>query len=751
MEECKYKSVLSASQSVNVQEQIQILEENKVKIQNMKFCLNHLYRSILVGSDNTDGGNNGNGNGNDDGENNNDKEDADNEKDSTKNSNNDNDNNNKNHENLTTTIHSHVKHVKQKRFQLALKVFDMHRMDVGEEYQHLTFDQLLILSTTKPTTDGETASTSTSISTSTTKNCSNNHNKDKKKKIDTKSQTRFKRRIHDKQPNGIGKIGGMLLPHAGQELFGPLRHDMLSSSLRLVSSLTNLLARCLGIVLPHPILLRPLLTIPSTSVVGGSSSTNNNNNNSNMAMMKNYYNKKNSSGSTSRSSSNSSSTGRNSSTSSTKSALAAVSKRAISIAAVSTGTITSTIAGTITGRSSSNSSGKSRSSRSSSSDNNNNDDNGNSNLSIEDRIALAQLEQWISQETGDVITSITPQQLLVNDGKGGLINDNNINNVTTMTDLEKLDVEIYNSQNNNKNDKDKDHQPLSSDDDIINIQQGQLNNNEDGLITTPSHHMENNGMNSNSNSSINSNNIATSSSTSSLMSLVGSSSNMLSRSARRAFGKMKGHNTSSGGSGSNSSINNTNKHYNNSNYSEHGMINKFEDRVIGDQNNYNNNNNNKGNANDNGQRVPLLRPMDKTSISHRLKHASYAIICESSKKIQTQHKQPKSNNDVKNQKANSTRTISTTMTSESPLTSSSNSSLVQYELRPPRSSTAIDRKDFDRENERFTIGLQLLQNDIIALSIQAGVPVATLWPAEAMLLNLYSLKLYCLNQCRKLK
>jgi hypothetical protein len=50
------------------------------------------------------------------------------------------------------------------------------------------------------------------------------------------------------------------------------------------------------------------------------------------------------------------------------------------------------------------------------------------------------------------------------------------------------------------------------------------------------------------------------------------------------------------------------------------------------------------------------------------------------------------------------------------------------------------------DQDEFAIGLQLLQNDIVALCIRAGVPVAALWPAEAVLLNLYALWMYCGEQ-----
>lgn len=57
--------------------------------------------------------------------------------------------------------------------------------------------------------------------------------------------------------SGIGKIGGLPVPHAGPELYGVLPAEELQSALRLVASLTCLAARCLGILLPHPILLHP--------------------------------------------------------------------------------------------------------------------------------------------------------------------------------------------------------------------------------------------------------------------------------------------------------------------------------------------------------------------------------------------------------------------------------------------------------------------------------------------------------------
>jgi hypothetical protein len=89
--------------------------------------------------------------------------------------------------------------VRVRRFQLAIQVFDMHKLQVGEE------------------------------------------------------QSISSRQRHAR---GIGKLGGLPLPHAGPELYGVLPPQELSSALRLVASLTSTVAQCLGIVLPHPILLQ---------------------------------------------------------------------------------------------------------------------------------------------------------------------------------------------------------------------------------------------------------------------------------------------------------------------------------------------------------------------------------------------------------------------------------------------------------------------------------------------------------------
>jgi hypothetical protein len=97
-------------------------------------------------------------------------------------------------------------------------------------------------------------------------------------------------------------------------------------------------------------------------------------------------------------------------------------------------------------------------------------------------------------------------------------------------------------------------------------------------------------------------------------------------------------------------------------------------------------------------------PMDRDSVALRVKFASCAIIYE-----------------------------------RNPGTHSTDNNTF-YELQPPSPST--DRYSREQREQQFAIALQLLQNDIVALSIKAGVPISMLWPAEAMCLNLHSMKLY---------
>jgi len=108
------------------------------------------------------------------------------------------------------------------RFQWARKVFAMHRLQIDTEDIKLTPLQ--------------------------------------KRRQESQPGQQLQRRAR-----GIAKISGLPLPNAGPELYGVLPPRELQSALRIVATVTSTVARCLGIVLPH----RILLTFNnSTSAVG---------------------------------------------------------------------------------------------------------------------------------------------------------------------------------------------------------------------------------------------------------------------------------------------------------------------------------------------------------------------------------------------------------------------------------------------------------------------------------------------------
>ena len=112
---------------------------------------------------------------------------------------------------LRDALISGTKEIQTLRFQFACQVFNMHRLDVGEQYSTTTEDGCETAATTK---------------------VGNNEG-----------------------ATGVGKILGLPLPHAGPVLYGVIPAVVLASSLRLVALLTQLVARCLGVILPHPILV----------------------------------------------------------------------------------------------------------------------------------------------------------------------------------------------------------------------------------------------------------------------------------------------------------------------------------------------------------------------------------------------------------------------------------------------------------------------------------------------------------------
>lgn len=141
--------------------------------------------------------------------------------------------------NLTSTIEDMVIKVRKKRFQLAIDTFDMFRVDVGSEYDALTVDMLMDVNSENDVPKSDCKSNSQPSSS---------------------VNPRFLRLVKQRVPSGIGKVAGLLFPHRGpQQCFsGVLPHNVLMSSLRLIASLTNALARCLSIELPHPIVLSPV-------------------------------------------------------------------------------------------------------------------------------------------------------------------------------------------------------------------------------------------------------------------------------------------------------------------------------------------------------------------------------------------------------------------------------------------------------------------------------------------------------------
>lgn len=134
---------------------------------------------------------------------------------------------------MMTSIQEAQSQVRRLRWQWALQAFAMHRLDVEEPEPvvNTNANKKTAVATGKATTASATATTTSSSS-------SNNTNS-------------------RKQARGIGKIGGLPLPHAGPELYGVLPPNELQSALRLTSSVTASVARCLGIILPHPVLLQP--------------------------------------------------------------------------------------------------------------------------------------------------------------------------------------------------------------------------------------------------------------------------------------------------------------------------------------------------------------------------------------------------------------------------------------------------------------------------------------------------------------
>ena len=135
---------------------------------------------------------------------------------------------------LPGAISSLVSEVRKRRLALALQAFDAHRIDIGPDCSN----------DTQRDDDKDDDAT---------------ERQDDADETGARKRAAARKERMRRRPRGVGKICALPLPHAGPALYGVLPPAVLASSLRLVASLTVVLSRCLGIPLPHPIYLRPLI------------------------------------------------------------------------------------------------------------------------------------------------------------------------------------------------------------------------------------------------------------------------------------------------------------------------------------------------------------------------------------------------------------------------------------------------------------------------------------------------------------
>ena len=144
---------------------------------------------------------------------------------------------------LPEALSSLVSEAQRLRLVLALRAFESHRLDVcpehGEERRDGNEDEASLGSK-----EGGAAASSPS------------------------SAGAEAERRHRRRPRGVGKVGGLPLPHAGPALYGVLPPAVLASALRLTAGLTGTVARCLAVDLPHPVLLRAVPPGAGRAAVG---------------------------------------------------------------------------------------------------------------------------------------------------------------------------------------------------------------------------------------------------------------------------------------------------------------------------------------------------------------------------------------------------------------------------------------------------------------------------------------------------
>ena len=137
----------------------------------------------------------------------------------------------------------------------------------------------------------------------------------------------------------------------------------------------------------------------------------------------------------------------------------------------------------------------------------------------------------------------------------------------------------------------------------------------------------------------------------------------------------------------------------------------------------------------NSQQQLMMLSMDPKHVESRIRHATSAIIAEDQSRTTFY--------------TLSTITPSTVETNnvaieENPSSSNFVSNNSHNNTKPSTvSATGSTSQQQHKVHDEFAIALQLLQNDILMVCMNVGVPIDQLYPGEALLLNLYALQLYC--------
>lgn len=145
-----------------------------------------------------------------------------------------------------------------------------------------------------------------------------------------------------------------------------------------------------------------------------------------------------------------------------------------------------------------------------------------------------------------------------------------------------------------------------------------------------------------------------------------------------------------------------------------------------------------------------LPPTDKASISRRLQHARAAVLCENVRVGDGGGHIPNGAEYALIPHRWSDPPMRAVASPE-PSAAINVSGTAPARGKPPTedgTSGVTSAEAIREQEERFAIVLQLHQNDVAALCIWAGVLVATLWSAEALLLNVNSHREHLMNDGR---